>query len=89
MVQISSLVALQISTDQTSQLGAKPNYMKKLLTIVKLKMEGLDVDITMKFTLSALWNLTDESPTTCDMFLSEGGLEVFIDVLTVSIPNIQ
>ena len=89
MVQISRLVALQISTDQTSQLGAKPNYMKKLLTIVKLKMEGLDVDITMKFTLSALWNLTDESPTTCDMFLSEGGLEVFIDVLTVSIPNIQ
>ena len=48
----------QIPTEQTSQLGAKANYMKKLLDIVKSKMNMQAVDITMKFTLSALWNLT-------------------------------
>ena len=26
-------------------------------------------------------NLTDESPTTCSVFLEEGGMELFIDVL--------
>ena len=48
----------QISTEQTSQLGAKASYMRKLLSIVKTKSETQAVDITMKFTLSALWNLT-------------------------------
>ncbi len=58
--------------------------MKKLLNIVKDKMAGQTVDITMKFTLSALWNLTDESPSTCQMFLEEGGLDLFMEVLDVS-----
>ncbi len=49
---------MQIPTEQTSQLGAKAAYMKKLLNIVKNKMDEKAVDVTMKFTLSALWNLT-------------------------------
>ena len=39
--------------------------MKKLLSIVRGRMQENVMDITMKFTLSALWNLTDESPRTC------------------------
>lgn len=41
------------------------------------------VDATLKFTLSALWNLTDESPTTCRHFIENQGLELFIKVLEV------
>lgn len=32
--------------------------MRKLLTLVQIRMEEKSVDITLKFTLSALWNLT-------------------------------
>ena len=32
--------------------------MKKLLSLVTQRMEERSVDITLKFTLSALWNLT-------------------------------
>ena len=39
------------------------------------------LDITLKYTLSALWNLTDESPTTCSVFLEEGGMDLFSDTL--------
>ncbi|XP_016122551.1 protein zyg-11 homolog isoform X2 [Sinocyclocheilus grahami] len=39
------------------------------------------MDATLKFTLSALWNLTDESPTTCRYFIENQGLELFIKVL--------
>ena len=50
--------------------GSKPQYMAKLLQIVEQKLHAGEVDVTLKFTLSALWNLTDESPSTCEMFLS-------------------
>ncbi|CAG2054174.1 unnamed protein product, partial [Timema podura] len=80
-VAICSILAAKISTNETSLLGAQPQYMKKLLSIVRSKVETKSVDITIKFTLSALWNLTDESPTTCSVFLEEGGMALFLEVL--------
>uniref|UniRef100_A0A023F1W4 Putative zyg-1-like serine/threonine protein kinase n=2 Tax=Triatoma infestans TaxID=30076 RepID=A0A023F1W4_TRIIF len=80
-VAICSILAAKISTSETSQLGSESKYMHKLLRLVRSKKESGTVDITMKFTLSALWNLTDESPTTCAVFLQEGGLALFLDVL--------
>lgn len=41
----------------------------------------IEPDIMLKFTLSALWNLTDESPSTCSMFLEKGGISLYLDVL--------
>ncbi|XP_071119076.1 protein zyg-11 homolog B-like [Haliotis cracherodii] len=80
-VAICSILAAKISTEQTSVLGAKSRYMKKLLSLVKQRMESVQIDITLKFTLSALWNLTDESAPTCHVFLNESGLELFMKML--------
>ncbi|KAF7993187.1 hypothetical protein HCN44_006247 [Aphidius gifuensis] len=80
-VAICSILAAKISTVETSMLGAKPQYMAKLLSMVRSKAQSKSVDITMRFTLSALWNLTDESATTCKVFLEEGGMELFLEVL--------
>ncbi|OQR66240.1 protein zyg-11B-like [Tropilaelaps mercedesae] len=80
-VAICSILAAKISTCETSSLGAEPMYMKRLLRIVKAKITEGAVDIMMKFTLSALWNLTDESPRTCSVFLSLGGMDLFMKVL--------
>lgn len=77
----SFFAAAKISTQETSELGSHSDYMKKLLSIVRGRMEETVIDITMKFTLSALWNLTDESPKTCSVFLNEGGMELFLNVL--------
>ncbi|XP_055956533.1 protein zyg-11 homolog B isoform X1 [Patella vulgata] len=82
-VAICSILAAKISTEETSVLGAKSRYMKKLLGLVKQKVDNQLIDITLKFTLSALWNLTDESPPTCRVFLSEKGLELFMTTLQV------
>ena len=65
-----SILAAKISTEQTSTLGSQASYMKKLLSIVRGRMQDNVMDITMKFTLSALWNLTDESPRTCKVSLT-------------------
>jgi Zyg-11 family protein len=44
--------------------------------------ENLD-DVTLLFTLKALWNLTDESPAACKHIIENQGLEIFIQVLEV------
>ncbi|KAB0791231.1 hypothetical protein PPYR_03031 [Photinus pyralis] len=80
-VAICSILAAKVSTDETSELGARPNYMRKLLSMVQSRMETKVSDITMKFTLSALWNLTDESAATCTVFLEQGGATLFLNVL--------
>ncbi|XP_034254173.1 protein zyg-11 homolog B-like isoform X1 [Thrips palmi] len=82
-VAICSVLAAKISTRDSSLLGAQPKYMRKLLTMVEARMATKTSDITMKFTLSALWNLTDESPATCHMFLEERGLDLFLSMLSV------
>ncbi|KAM9762428.1 protein zyg-11 homolog [Menidia menidia] len=85
-VAIISILAAKLSTDQTAQLGAELFIVKQLLHIVRQKATQGVVDATLKFTLSALWNLTDESPTTCRHFIENQGLDLFIKVLE-SFPN--
>ena len=74
-------LAAKISTDETSELGSKENYIRKLLSIVQERTNDIVVDITLKFTLSALWNLTDDSPKPCQVFLDENGMKLYLDVL--------
>uniref|UniRef100_A0A8C5BDU4 Zyg-11 family member, cell cycle regulator n=1 Tax=Gadus morhua TaxID=8049 RepID=A0A8C5BDU4_GADMO len=80
-VAIISILAAKLSTEQTAQLGAELSIVMQLLNIVKQKAGQSVVDATLKFTLSALWNLTDESPTTCSHFIQNDGLTLFINVL--------
>lgn len=80
-VAICSILAAKISTSETSFLGTRPHYMETLLQIVRNRLNSIDPDIMLKFTLSALWNLTDESPKTCSMFLDKGGINLYLDVL--------
>ncbi|XP_051789209.1 protein zyg-11 homolog isoform X1 [Erpetoichthys calabaricus] len=80
-VAIISILAAKLSTEQTAQLGAEIFIVRQLLHIVKQKTSQNLVDTTLKFTLSALWNLTDESPTTCRHFIENQGLELFMRVL--------
>ncbi|KAM4641078.1 protein zyg-11 homolog B isoform 2-T2 [Discoglossus pictus] len=80
-VAIISILAAKLSTEQTAQLGAELFIVRQLLQIVRQKTNQSLVDTTLKFTLSALWNLTDESPTTCRHFIENQGLELFMKVL--------
>lgn len=62
--------------------------MRKLLAMVQSRVETNYTDITLKFTLSALWNLTDESAATCTVFLDQKGAELFLEVLKVFKDNL-
>lgn len=87
-VAICSILAARVSTAETSKLGASHIYMSKLLSMVEARLPEKKDDMTLKFTLSALWNLTDESAATCAAFLKQGGANLFLDTLIVFRNNV-
>ncbi|XP_070948941.1 protein zyg-11 homolog A isoform X2 [Macaca nemestrina] len=88
-VSVTSILALQLSPEQMAQLEELFMAVKELLAIVKQKTtKNLD-DVTLLFTLKALWNLTDGSPAACKHFIENQGLEIFIQVLENNIAEIR
>ncbi|XP_030630419.1 protein zyg-11 homolog [Chanos chanos] len=80
-VAIVSILVSKLTVEETTQLGAEVFIMKQLLSIVQQKASLGVVDPTLKFALSALWNLTDETPTACHHFMQCQGLELYMEVL--------
>ncbi|XP_034411598.1 protein zyg-11 homolog [Cyclopterus lumpus] len=80
-VAVISILVAKLSTEETAQLGKDVFIMKQLLAIVQQKAMAGVVDSTMKFALSALWNLTDEMPTAARNFIECQGLELYEEVL--------
>lgn len=80
-VAVISILVAKLSTEETAQLGKDVFIMKQLLAIVQQKAMVGVVDSTLKFALSALWNLTDEMPTAARNFIECQGLELYEEVL--------
>ncbi|KAL1279771.1 hypothetical protein QQF64_014371 [Cirrhinus molitorella] len=80
-VAVVSILVSKLSTEEISELGAEEFIMKQLLSIVQQKASLGVVDSTLKFALSALWNLTDETPTACRHFIQCQGIELYMELL--------
>ncbi|XP_054452174.1 protein zyg-11 homolog [Anoplopoma fimbria] len=80
-VAVISILVAKLSKEDTAQLGKDVFIMKQLLAIVQQKAMVGVVDSTLKFALSALWNLTDEMPTAARIFIECQGLELYEEVL--------
>ncbi|XP_057189617.1 protein zyg-11 homolog isoform X1 [Triplophysa rosa] len=82
-VAVVSILVAKLSTEEISELGAEVFIMKlqQLLSIVQQKASLGVVDSTLKFALSALWNLTDETPTACRHFIQCKGVELYMELL--------
>ncbi|XP_044076825.1 protein zyg-11 homolog isoform X2 [Siniperca chuatsi] len=79
-VAVISILVAKLSTEETAQLG-RDVFIMKLLAIVQQKAMVGVVDSTLRFALSALWNLTDEMPTAARSFIECQGLELYEEVL--------
>ncbi|XP_068558042.1 protein zyg-11 homolog isoform X2 [Cebidichthys violaceus] len=79
-VAVISILVAKLSTEETALLG-KDVFIVKLLAIVQQKAMVGVVDSTLKFALSALWNLTDEMPAAARNFIECQGLELYEEVL--------
>ncbi|KAL3054693.1 hypothetical protein OYC64_017599 [Pagothenia borchgrevinki] len=90
-VAVISILVAKLSTEETAKLGKDVFIMKQLLAIVQQKAMAGAVDSTLKFALSALWNLTDEMPTAARNFIECQGLGLYEEVLETyyTEPSIQ
>ncbi|KAM4727721.1 protein zyg-11 homolog isoform 2-T2 [Anableps anableps] len=89
-VAVISILVAKLSTEETAQLSEDVSFMKLLAVVQQKAMLGV-IDSTLKFALSALWNLTDETPTAARNFIECQGLELYEEVLEsyYSEPSIQ
>ncbi|XP_028988285.1 protein zyg-11 homolog isoform X2 [Betta splendens] len=89
-VAVISILVAKLSTEETAQLS-KDIFIMKLIAIVQQKAMVGVTDTTLKFALSALWNLTDEVPAAACNFIQCQGLELYEEVLEsyYSDPSIQ
>ncbi|XP_067936313.1 protein zyg-11 homolog B-like isoform X2 [Watersipora subatra] len=79
---VTSILAAKVPINAVSDLASNSKYMLRLIEITKEKAEILSTDGVIKFALSALWNLTDESPKACHCFSKLQGLELAVSCLT-------
>uniref|UniRef100_A0A8C7YSU9 Zyg-11 family member, cell cycle regulator, like n=1 Tax=Oryzias sinensis TaxID=183150 RepID=A0A8C7YSU9_9TELE len=73
-VAVISILVAKVETFKNSRIT-------QLLAIVQQKAMVGVVDSTLKFALSALWNLTDEMPSAARSFIQCQGLELYEEVL--------
>jgi len=95
---IISHLASQISTEQTPKLGTERNInnitklvlMKFHITILDPARERLQdlIETIFQYSLAALWNLSDEAPKTCEIFVTKcDGIQMCHDVMKNLILN--
>uniref|UniRef100_A0A0R3S2E1 Protein zyg-11 homolog B n=1 Tax=Elaeophora elaphi TaxID=1147741 RepID=A0A0R3S2E1_9BILA len=86
-IAVVSILAPKLPTKQSHRLATNKRYVAHLIEMITESLEnpnnGHDNfnNFTVKFTLSALWNLTDESPVTCRLFVQLGGIAAAFGVL--------
>ncbi|XP_010775287.1 protein zer-1 homolog, partial [Notothenia coriiceps] len=52
-----------------------------MLNLIQKKLQDRTCDQVMEFSWSALWNITDETPDNCQMFLNCRGMSLFLECL--------
>uniref|UniRef100_A0A674NGH5 Zyg-11 family member, cell cycle regulator, like n=1 Tax=Takifugu rubripes TaxID=31033 RepID=A0A674NGH5_TAKRU len=80
-VAVICLLVSKLSAEETAQFSGDVSIMKQLLAIVQQKAMVGALDSSLKFALTALWNLTDEMPSAGRSFIECRGLELYQEVL--------
>lgn len=79
-VHLCNALVCQVDNDHKEAVG-KMGFVTTMLKLIKKKLTDKVCDQVMEFSWSALWNITDETPDNCEMFLSYNGMKLFLDCL--------
>uniref|UniRef100_A0A0K0DAB5 Zyg-1-like serine/threonine protein kinase n=1 Tax=Angiostrongylus cantonensis TaxID=6313 RepID=A0A0K0DAB5_ANGCA len=89
-IAIVSIVAPKMRSQDARILASDVRYVKHLVHLMEQNLSHFRNSnsvraenslYTLKFTLSALWNLTDDCPATCIVFARENGIGVSFEIL--------
>ncbi|XP_022789146.1 protein zer-1 homolog isoform X2 [Stylophora pistillata] len=77
-IGICNMVVCQIQDSPKIVVGRDLKGVEKILQIIRYKMgNNPELGGVMEGCWSALWNMTDETPENCALFIVHGGLELF------------
>uniref|UniRef100_A0AAQ4NUH6 Protein zer-1 homolog n=1 Tax=Gasterosteus aculeatus aculeatus TaxID=481459 RepID=A0AAQ4NUH6_GASAC len=79
-VHLCNALVCQVANHQKEAVG-KMGFVKRMLNLIQKKLQDRLCDQVMEFAWSALWNITDETPDNCQMFLNCRGMSLFLECL--------
>ncbi|KAM9324890.1 protein zer-1 homolog [Gastrophryne carolinensis] len=79
-VHLCNALVCQVDNDHKEAVG-KMGFVNTMLKLIQKKLQDKTCDQVMEFSWSALWNITDETPDNCEMFLNYSGMKLFLDCL--------
>ncbi|XP_066502049.1 protein zer-1 homolog [Hoplias malabaricus] len=79
-VHLCNALVCQVDNDHKEAVG-KMGFVKTMLNLIQKKLQDKMCDQVMEFSWSALWNITDETPDNCQMFLDCNGMDLFLECL--------
>ncbi|KAG7476765.1 hypothetical protein MATL_G00086350 [Megalops atlanticus] len=86
-VHLCNALVCQVDNDHKEAVG-KMGFVRTMLNLIQKKLHDKLCDQVMEFSWSALWNITDETPDNCRMFLNCSGMKLFLECLQ-EFPNKQ
>ncbi|KAJ6654622.1 hypothetical protein lerEdw1_006775 [Lerista edwardsae] len=86
-VHLCNALVCQVDNDHKEAVG-KMGFVMTMLKLIQKKLVDKTCDQVMEFSWSALWNITDETPDNCEMFLNYSGMKLFLECLK-EFPNKQ
>ncbi|XP_015229037.1 PREDICTED: protein zer-1 homolog [Cyprinodon variegatus] len=79
-VHLCNALVCQVDNHHKEAVG-KMGFVKTMLNLIQKKLHDRTCDQVMEFSWSALWNITDETPDNCQMFLNWRGMSLFLECL--------
>lgn len=79
-VHLCNALVCQVDNHHKEAVG-KMGFVKTMLNLIQKKLHDRMCDQVMEFSWSALWNITDETPDNCQMFLICRGMSLFLECL--------
>uniref|UniRef100_A0A8C5HYZ5 Protein zer-1 homolog n=1 Tax=Gouania willdenowi TaxID=441366 RepID=A0A8C5HYZ5_GOUWI len=79
-VHLCNALVCQVDNHHKEAVG-KMGFVKTMLNLIQKKLQDRMCDQVMEFSWSALWNITDETPDNCQMFLNSRGMNLFLECL--------
>uniref|UniRef100_A0A8D3AES0 Protein zer-1 homolog n=1 Tax=Scophthalmus maximus TaxID=52904 RepID=A0A8D3AES0_SCOMX len=79
-VHLCNALVCQVDNHHKEAVG-KMGFVKTMLNLIQKKLQDRTCDQVMEFSWSALWNITDETPDNCQMFLNCRGMSLFLECL--------
>uniref|UniRef100_A0A7M4FS40 Protein zer-1 homolog n=1 Tax=Crocodylus porosus TaxID=8502 RepID=A0A7M4FS40_CROPO len=81
-VHLCNALVCQVDNDHKEAVGKMGFVMVGMPgVLLSPSLASWQCDQVMEFSWSALWNITDETPDNCEMFLNYSGMKLFLECL--------